>query len=130
MPAPPSAIWQGRDPPQGARSPASSRDWSRSTLREVPERINAHTGQVTGGYEAVHVRRLAPLPVLLERIATAPAPATGKRNNHGGTRIPARMWGDGDRAHDHRSVQGLRGTDQADGAHHRRRRGRHPPTSR
>jgi hypothetical protein len=55
-------------------------------LREVPERVNETTGQVTGGYKAVHVRRLAPLPDLLHRIATAPAPAKGVRNNHGGKR--------------------------------------------
>jgi hypothetical protein len=53
-------------------------------VREVPERINQQTGQVTGGYKAVHARRLASLPELLRRISRAPVPASGKRNNHGG----------------------------------------------
>lgn len=62
-------------------------------VREVPERVNKQTGQVTGGYKAVHVRRRAPLDAILHRIATAPAPKTGRRNNHGGKRTPCPRCG-------------------------------------
>jgi hypothetical protein len=64
------------------------------TLREVPERVNPRTGEVVGGYKAMHARRLAPLSDILERIATAPAPAGGKRHNHGGKRVPCPKCGE------------------------------------
>lgn len=57
-------------------------------LDEVPERVNERTGQIVGGYKAMYVRRLAPVPELLQRIATAPPSAKGKRNGHGGRREP------------------------------------------
>lgn len=55
-------------------------------VQEVPERVNPQTGEVSGGYKAMHVRRLAPVTEILERIATAPPSEAGKRNNHGGKR--------------------------------------------
>ena len=63
-------------------------------VRPVPEKRNEITGQVTGGYDCLHVRRLAPVVAILERIATAPTPETGKRNNHGGKRTPCPRCGE------------------------------------
>ena len=63
-------------------------------VRTVPERAHPTTGEITGGYEALHVRRLAPVTDILARIATAPVPAAGKRNNHGGARTPCPRCGE------------------------------------
>jgi hypothetical protein len=62
-------------------------------VREVPQRINPATGEIVGGYDAMHVRRRAPVDVLLERIITAPVPEAGMRNNHGGKREPCLKCG-------------------------------------
>lgn len=55
-------------------------------IRTVPERLNTQTGEITGGYEAMHIRRKAPVNDLLARIAQAPVPESGPRNGHGGKR--------------------------------------------